>query len=199
MIDVSSGFILVITLFFYFDREGLLMHALAVFIIHEAAHMLTLRLLGARIRCVKLTALGAEIEACDRQRLSYRKEAVCAAAGPVANIAAAFLFSLAGKVTGCEDLYITAGISLIAGLFNLLPAIGLDGGRMLWFLLCAAKDGKRADTVLHYTSLLTGAALFPAGLWLMTAGKWNVTLLIAAVWILFMLAKTRKTEDGMEP
>ena len=137
---------------------------------HEAGHLAALRLAGARVERVRLTAFGAEIRA-DTRYLPYPREILCTLAGPAVNLAlAVFLARAAGN-----DM--AAGVNLVLGVFNLLPVPALDGGRVLHLLVSWCWDPMLADRVCRWVGvscalLLTAAALavtvrYHAGLFLL--------------------------------
>ena len=95
-----------------------------VSMVHELGHFLMLRILGARIRDLRLEMLGMVMET-DTSRLSYPKELAAALAGPAANLLFAVL--LAGR----EKSLVLVGANLSLCLFNLLPIPPLDGYHLL--------------------------------------------------------------------
>ena len=137
---------------------------------HEAGHLLALRLAGARVERVRLTAFGAEIRA-DTRYLSYPREILCTLAGPAVNLALAVFFARA------LGNHLAAGVNLVLGVFNLLPVPALDGGRILHLLVSWRWNPMAADRVcqwvgLGFALLLTAAALvmtvrYHAGLFLL--------------------------------
>lgn len=137
---------------------------------HELGHLGGLRLAGAAVERVRLTAFGAEIRA-DTRRLSYPREIACTLAGPAVNLLLALAF---GRLGGH---YTAAGANLLLGCFNLLPVPALDGGRALHLLVSWLLDPPAADRVCRAVGLscalaLTGAALvltvrYQAGLFLL--------------------------------
>ena len=137
---------------------------------HELGHLAALRLAGARVERIRLTAFGAEIRA-DTRRLSYPKEIACTLAGPAVNLLLALFFAR------WAVNYAAAGANLLLGCFNLLPIPALDGGRALHLLVSWLFDPMAADRIcrkvgLGCALLLTGAALaltvrYHAGLFLL--------------------------------
>ena len=107
---------------------------------HELGHLACLRLTGAPVESLRLTAFGAEICARTR-RLSYGQEILCTLAGPLVNLGLALVFS---RITGD---YLLAGANLILGCFNLLPIPSLDGGRVLHLLVSWCTDPLLADRI----------------------------------------------------
>lgn len=137
---------------------------------HELGHLGALRLAGARVERVRLSAFGAEIWA-DTRYLPYGRELACTLAGPAVNLVLAFVCA---RITGG---YVLAGANLLLGVFNLLPVPSLDGGRALYLLVSWLSDPMLADQVCRWVGLgcalmLTAAALaltirFRAGLFLL--------------------------------
>lgn len=120
-----------------------LLAALGLFLsvlIHELGHALTARAYGVQTREITLWLLGgvAQLEQIPRARGA---EAVIAIAGPIVSV---LLSSLFGLLRGLLPSTATEGqfllgylgfINLSLALFNLLPALPLDGGRILRSLL----------------------------------------------------------------
>ena len=137
---------------------------------HEAGHLLALRLAGARVERIRLTAFGAEIRA-DTRYLPYPSEILCTLAGPAVNLLLAVILARAAG----NDM--AAGVNLVLGVFNLLPVPALDGGRVLHLLVSWGWDPMAADRVCRWVGLscallLTAAALavtvrYHAGLFLL--------------------------------
>ena len=107
-------------------------------VFHETAHSLVARRYGIEIRGITLFVFGgvAEMQAEPR---TARAEFLMALAGPVASLTlAAALFAFAAAVgsmhapaTITEVIRYLGELNLMLGVFNLVPAFPLDGGRML--------------------------------------------------------------------
>ena len=148
---------------------------------HELGHLLALWLLGLHIRSIRMELRGFCIEyygSC-----SAVGHALAAAAGPFAGFAWAWAASAIGQRTGLDWLSLSAGVSLLLSLFNLLPALPLDGGRIVLALSCAVLGDRRGEHVTEALSLFVGAALLGAGVWLMLRQR-GVAVLAAAIWLL---------------
>jgi Zn-dependent protease len=122
-------------------------------ILHELGHSITARRYGVKVRRITLWFLGgvAEFEEMPRQPGA---EAIVAIAGPIVS------FALAGAFWGLTHVIPKPGhqavwlvcwylktINFWLGLFNLLPALPLDGGRILRSLLALKLPYLRATTV----------------------------------------------------
>lgn len=120
-----------------------LLAALGLFLsvlVHELGHALTARAYGVQTREITLWLLGgvAQLEQIPRARGA---EAVIAIAGPIVSVLLSGLFGLlrsllpAAAAEGQFLLGYLSFINLSLALFNLLPALPLDGGRILRSLL----------------------------------------------------------------
>jgi Zn-dependent protease len=114
-------------------------------VLHELGHSFTARRFGVRVRRILLTPLGgiAEFDAIPRSPV---QELLITVAGPAVNFAiAGALWSFLSFPDGWADDAIPSTIgdlarflfisNLLMGLFNLIPAFPMDGGRILRALL----------------------------------------------------------------
>ena len=182
-------------LFLYLGNPAEIAAILLPALCHELGHVLVLWLLGMQIRRFRLELRGFCIEYYGGS--GAVGQALAAAAGPLAGFAWAAGASLLGNRLQADWLCLSAGVSLLLSLFNLLPAMPLDGGRIVLALSCAALGDKRGGRLCEGISLFTGAALMGLGLWVMLRGM-GAALLAAAIWVLLyqesgpVLAKRRE-------
>jgi Zn-dependent protease/CBS domain-containing protein len=118
---------------------GLLV-AVALFLsvlVHELAHSLYALRKGGRVRDITLLMIGGVSQIAEPPR-GGRNEAVMALVGPLASLALGGIFFLAWRAlatTGSFSLGFVAFhlmyLNVVLGLFNLLPAFPMDGGRIL--------------------------------------------------------------------
>ncbi len=120
-------------------------------IVHELGHAVIARLYGVRVREITLWFLGglAQFDTMPRQRGA---EALVGIAGPVTSVVLAVACGLAWRLAGASPAvlfvlsYLTVTNAALA-VFNLLPALPLDGGRVLRSLLALAMPHVRATRV----------------------------------------------------
>jgi len=120
-----------------------LLLTLSVFVcvvLHEFGHSLQVKRYGIRVRDVVLLPIGGMARV-DRIPEVPLQEIVVAISGPLVNfVLAAGIFGLMivlDKPIGPEPDYLTSlfVINLVLGVFNLIPAYPMDGGRILRGLL----------------------------------------------------------------
>jgi Zn-dependent protease/CBS domain-containing protein len=114
--------------------------ALALFLsvlVHELAHSLYALRKGGRVRDITLLMIGGVSQITELPRTG-RHEAVMALVGPLASLVLGGVFFLAHRVlSGTPWLELTFAafhlmvLNVVLGLFNLLPAFPMDGGRIL--------------------------------------------------------------------
>ena len=117
---------------------------------HELGHCLAARALGMQVVGVRLYLLGGVSEL-ERAPRSPREEAVIAAAGPAVSAVLAGVFWLAVQAVDRGTvswllLMLLALSNLVVALFNLLPALPLDGGRVLRAGVWRASGNRGAGT-----------------------------------------------------
>ena len=155
-------------------------------LVHELGHLTVLRLLRGRVEQLCFRLSGAEIRygGC---RLSYGGEVVLALAGPVTNLLCALLCGLAVRWHPAPWLYRFIGCHLILAAFNLLPALPMDGGRILQALL-EWHVPLRGEAITTAVSFMLGGLLTLMGTAMFLKSR-NLTLFTAGLVILHSSAR----------
>lgn len=162
----------------YFLNAGyfVLLTAAAV-LVHELGHFIALRLCGGDVKRLKVWFGGISMV---YGGLGYAGETITALSGPGASVLLALASSLFGRIFLYTPAYHLAGLSLLLGIFNLLPVFPLDGGRVLFALSARFSGLPAAERVRKICSaVLICLAGLGGTLLLIVSG--NPTLLIAAV------------------
>lgn len=142
-------------------RDGVVLICLVFVIIvaHELAHALTARRFGIRTRDITLLPIGG-VASLERMPDDPRQELLVALAGPalnfvVAAVLAAIALALGGSLAPTGEIRMEpvsllvhlCWINVMLGLFNLLPAFPMDGGRVLRALLALRLSDVRATQI----------------------------------------------------
>jgi Zn-dependent protease/CBS domain-containing protein len=165
-------------LFFAF---GLLMSI----VLHELAHSLIARRRGVAIRGITLFILGGVSEMEDEPQDPW-SEFLIAIVGPLSSFViggACLLVGLLGIADGAalQVIYDLARLNVLLGLFNLLPAFPLDGGRVLRSILWGLKgDAMWASKIASWTGRAAGWLMIAYGIatLLSGSGRWIMLPLI---------------------
>lgn len=164
--------------------------------LHEGAHLLAARICSVEIREIQLTPFGGSARMENPYGLNAARLFLTSAAGPAANLLLACLCAalVQWNLLGARLLRPLWRQSLLIGLFNLLPALPLDGGRMLFSLL-QQKTGEaralKAGLLLgRMLALILLAAAVAGGV---KHGVWNLSFLLAAA---FLFASVRDEREA---
>jgi Zn-dependent protease/CBS domain-containing protein len=149
---------------------------------HEISHALTARGLGLPVRGITLHFLGGYTEI-ERDSPTPGRDLVVAVAGPLVSLAAAGLAFLASRPVDqpvAEFLLLElAAANLLVGVFNLLPALPLDGGHMLRAIVwrITGREGTGTVVAARAGQVLAGLVLLLP--FVLTGGQPSV---IGMVW-----------------
>ncbi|MFQ9917142.1 MAG: site-2 protease family protein [Flavonifractor plautii] len=132
------------------------------------------------VTALRITCVGAEMRLSARCPLGCWQQIAAALAGPAVNLLAARM--AAGL--GTEGAYCFAGLNLALAAFNLLPAVQLDGGRILWCILALLTSGGTGRTAAAGALLRAGSGAGSRSAAAALAGRKPLTLLITALWLL---------------
>lgn len=163
-------------------------------LIHELGHSLVARRYGVKVKSIRLWLLGgvAQFEDMPRQRGA---EAVVAIVGPIVSVAVGtvcFFIVPILPVTAYGARFVfeyLAVLNYILAVFNLIPALPLDGGRVLRSLLAMKMSHLRA------TQISAGVAKFFAVVLALLGILGNFWLLIIAFFI--YMAVNAETQNSL--
>lgn len=130
---------------------GLAIALFASILLHELAHALYAKRKGVRVADITLLIFGG-ISRVDPMR-APRQEAVMAGLGPLTSLALSAAAFLAWSALDAASfkvrfaLFCFGHVNLLLGIFNLLPAFPMDGGRVLRALLSARHGHARATRI----------------------------------------------------
>ena len=141
---------------------------------HELGHCLVARLIGIPVSGVRLYLLSGVSEL-TRTPKTPRDEAAIAAAGPAVSALLAGIFWLAVRGVTVSTvswlvLILLALANAVVAVFNLLPALPMDGGRVLRAAVWKAFDDRGAGTAVA----VVGGYLVALAL-----GVWSVLLVVS--------------------
>jgi len=136
-------------------------------LVHELAHALYARRKGAEVHDITLLMIGGVSRIGDPPRA--RHEAIMALAGPASSLALGVAAGLlcaatpAGWLGARVALVLLAEMNLILGLFNLVPAFPMDGGRVLRAVLAGRMGPVRATRAATLVGKAFAVAFVIAG------------------------------------
>lgn len=186
-VQATVPFFALIAFLLLMDQSGTALCGLAAAALHETGHLLAMVLCGRPPCRIRFTAFGAEI-ASENLAGSYWQDALVAAAGPVANLLLWGGTAVATTIFGTSGLLqiLLLSNALLAG-FNMLPVEPLDGGQALLSLLSLFLRREQAYQTVQIISFIVLVPMAALGFLVLFQSHWNITLLLAVVYLLFLL------------
>ena len=149
-------------------------------LLHELGHALVARHLGVRIAGIELYFFGGAAKMLDQPK-SAGDEIAIAAAGPAVSFALGGLGLVLYSLLGGAFLQLFAWVNLVIGAFNMIPALPMDGGRILRAGL-SFKHGFRNATHLAMKVARVFAVLF--GIVGLAFGSFQLAILAVVIWFM---------------
>lgn len=187
-IEVSFLLISMLALFSYFDESGIFLAAFFSCLLHECGHIITTIFLKIPIKELAFKPFGIRMRLKTSIELVGVKDKIIILLGGCAvNFICFFLFwVLCGRISDY------ALIHLITALFNLLPSGTLDGGRILYQVLLLKFDVRKTEAFCDIVSIIFAALLFVFGFFIFVRTKYNVSLIVTAIYLFIMVIVRQK-------
>ncbi len=164
---------------------------LVVLLIHELGHFFAMKLFNYKnVKLFFIPLLGAYVSG-KKLIISQRQMSIVILAGPVPGIIIGFCLFMVNFIYPSEPLMMLANIFLFLNLFNLLPFMPLDGGRLIEVLFLKKNHSIRiVFTIISILGLATFAIYNKSILFLIIP--------ISMVFELIMEIKNQKIRNYLE-
>ncbi len=170
-----------------FGWGAVLLTAFVSLSVHEAAHAVVAARLGYEVQTIEIQPFGF-VARLSGAAMLFADQAAIYAAGPAASLLMAASGALTARLLPNSDwLEGFIGYNLIVAGTNLIPALPLDGGR----LMQAALSG-RASGLLIAMGALVGAAFVTISVLLYTNGILNPTFAVMGLFLIIASIGERK-------
>ncbi len=193
-IHLNNAFLALLGLFFVAGVLGKGLIAFTVVLLHELAHVAVARRLGVRVSNVELLPFGGVSRIGSEVVTNPSKEVYVAAAGPASNLALAGL-AIALKNYGMWDdnlgpFFLQCNLLIAA--FNLLPALPLDGGRILRACLARRYGFREATHRASRWGQFWGVAISLGGIAGLATGISGLDVPVIGAFLLFAATREKK-------
>jgi Zn-dependent protease len=159
---------------------GLVLLVFASVLLHELGHALVARKLGVRVSGIELSFFGGAAKMVELPRTANH-EVMIAAAGPAVSLMLGGLGLGLGTLLHVPLFAWIGYTNFIIAAFNLIPALPMDGGRILRALLSRKMDYVRATDVAVSVARVAAIAFGVIGL---AAGVFQLLLLAPFLWLM---------------
>jgi Zn-dependent protease len=183
-VEINLSFLLLLALVYvaFGGLAGVIVVGLAFgsVLLHELGHALVARQLGVHVSGIELSFFGgaAKMEQMPR---SANREIAIAAAGPAVSLMLSGLGLGLGGLLSSPLLAAIGQINLVLAVFNLIPALPMDGGRILRALLSRKMDFVRATDISVQVARVVAVGFGVVGL---LGGMYQLLVLAPFLWMM---------------
>ncbi len=146
--------------------------------LHELGHIIAAHFSHIDFQELKLGLFGAGFAIPSGKQISYPKEILISAAGPVVNLILVLPFLIYGKLPENEFYSAFLLSCLLLGCLNLLPIKDFDGGRIFRCLLCLVLSETKTYHILNITSFFCVFTLWICSVYLLMKFSSSLSLFI---------------------
>ena len=182
-IEISVPFAVIIAFLLVTDTTGLMSASLLAVSVHEAGHLVAMKLKDCAPASVKLGAGGILI--IGSSFCTAGESIIIALAGPLANFLLTAVFMIIATISNSVLSFAFAAVQLLVGAVNLLPVRGLDGGTILRFLLIRLPKCN-VELTLKLVSIFTAVAITVIGVAVAVKNVSNPSLLLLGLYLIII-------------
>ncbi len=182
-VEINLSFLLLLGLVFVWfgGLTGVLVVSLAFgsVLLHELGHAIVARTLGVHVSGIELGFLGGAAKMVDMPKRPNHEIAI-AVAGPVVSLVLAGIGLGLGALMQSPLVSTIGWINLVLAAFNLIPALPMDGGRILRAVLAKRMSFVRATDVSVTVARVVAVGFGIAGL----MGAYQLLILAPFLWLM---------------
>lgn len=149
-IEINLKIIFAIIFYFIFDNIKIYFIFLIFILLHELAHLIVGIAIGGIPKKMTISILGVSLEFYSYGKNKIIHRILFFAVGPIINLIIGFLYSKLMPEQEIKDIIVKTNYAI--GIFNLLPIIPLDGGKILREILKFCIDADKANILVIFVS-----------------------------------------------
>ncbi|WP_291569413.1 M50 family metallopeptidase [Clostridium sp. UBA4548] len=192
MLRISKYLIPYIALILVIGFKSEMIVGFIIILTHEIIHLITARVLGFSGFSVEILPIGAVLKLRDLEEATPKEDLIISISGPLGN----FCIALIGGIINCfynSNLLVQiVNYNLVLGVFNLIPAYPLDGGRILKDIFATRLIYKKANEIALRISIGIGYIFLLGFFTSLFMGIPNLNLLLIAIFILVISYREKR-------
>jgi len=192
LLRISKLFLPYIILLLILGFKGEIIIAFVLVFIHELMHYITARILGFSGFDIEILPVGAVLKVKDLDEASPKEDIIISLSGPLLNLVLAAIFYILFMLFNSPYLYLIYKSNLAIGIFNLIPAFPLDGGRVLRDILSIKTLYRVANEISVRVSMILGSIFMLIYFVSISANKGNFNLGLISIFILISSIKEKE-------
>ena len=186
-LNIDPTALLIFAAVVYFRSMKDLLAMLLAALAHELGHIAALSVMGERITAFSFEKSGFAMEYAEE--LSAFALIIAALMGPVTGVVYTALASALSN--DAHDFWrVSADMSLLLSVYNLLPVSPLDGGRACTAACCLALGSKRGEKTAGVIAASVKTLMLIAGIYLALKYR-HYALLLAEIWLIVFTPRGR--------
>ena len=194
-VNISITLVVLIVIAIFLGNGTEIATIFFIFMAHETGHVLVAKALKMNVNEIELLPFGGAVRIESIFELNPINEIYIAVAGPTVNIVLLLGYSTLQNLEiinpNSNDIFIRANL-ILAG-FNLLPALPLDGGRVLRAILSREIGMKKATKVAVYGGLILSLFLAMTGVYALHLKIFNPTFFLLSGFLAYSALKEKRT------
>ncbi len=159
---------------------------------HEITHIICAKLWGYDIAGLEILPIGAVAKIDGLIESNPAAEMSISLAGPFVNLIIALIIVAVFPYENNEMLNLYLKINIAIALYNLLPALPLDGGRAARAVLSHAMGLKSATLLCSWFGIFIGSMMTAVSIGLAIKGSFNIFLFIFGIFLIISATIEKK-------
>ncbi|WP_010076643.1 M50 family metallopeptidase [Clostridium cellulovorans] len=193
MLKINKYFIPYILLMVLLGFKIQLLLTVIFIFLHELAHYYTAFVLGFKGYDIEVSPLGTRLNLKELEEASLEEDIIISIAGPVLNIILAVLFYVLFKNYDYDILYRITEVNFVLAIFNLLPALPLDGGRLFRDILSCKLTYRKATYYSVIMGAIIGTVFFIIFIYEVINVRVNLNFVMMGIFFIFTAYSEYKT------
>ena len=189
-LEINLRIILIAILFLLMNKIEIYTIFLFFIIIHEIIHALAGIFLGFKPKKIRLNPLGVLIEFYNYDTKDYLKKILIYISGPISNIIFSVIFYFSNIELDLKAKLIYT--NLVLGIFNLIPVLPLDGGRIFKEILIQIIGNRNANIfMIKSTKIVLSILTLMYSIVIFKMKNIAIFFLIIYMWYLYLIEEKR--------